>query len=52
MNVFIISTLAKDVPLYQTFIGVAPFFIAEIIRVVILILFPALTLWLPTLLSG
>jgi TRAP-type C4-dicarboxylate transport system permease large subunit len=36
----------------QTFIGVAPFFFAELLRVGVLIAFPALTLWLPRLLGG
>ncbi len=50
MNVFVISALAKNVPMIETFKGVMPFFFAEIIRVVIILLFPALTLWLPQLL--
>ncbi len=52
MNVFVISAMAKDVPMKETFIGVAPFFITELIRVAILIAFPTLTLWLPTILGG
>lgn len=52
MNVFVISALAHDVPMKQTFIGVAPFFFAELLRVGVLIAFPALTLWLPRLLGG
>ncbi len=52
MNVFVISALAKDVPMATTFRGVAPFFASEIVRVGILILFPSLTLALPLLLQG
>lgn len=52
MNVFVISALAHDVPMKQTFIGVAPFFLAELVRVIILIAFPALTLWLPRVLGN
>lgn len=52
MNVFVISALAKDVPMLETFKGVMPFFGAELVRIVILLLFPALTLWLPQYLSG
>ena len=52
MNVFVISALAKDVPMKETFIGVMPFFGAELVRIAILIAFPALTLWLPKVLSG
>ena len=52
MNVFVINSLARDVPMSETFRGVLPFFGAELVRVVILVLFPALTLWLPRILSG
>ncbi|MCB1366370.1 MAG: TRAP transporter large permease [Rhodobacteraceae bacterium] len=51
MNVFVISALAKDVPMIETFKGVMPFFLAEILRVSILVAFPALTLWLPKLMG-
>ena len=52
MNVFVISAMAKDVSMRETFIGVLPFFGAELIRVVLLISFPIITLWLPRFLSG
>ena len=52
MNVFIISAQARDIPMRDTFLGVLPFFGAEIIRVAVLVAFPALTLWLPNVLSG
>jgi len=52
MNVFVISAMAKDVSMRETFIGVLPFFGAELIRVVLLISFPVITLWLPRFLSG
>jgi len=51
MNVFIISAQAPDVPMQQTFIGVLPFFLAELVRVVVLIFFPVLVLWLPWILT-
>ena len=50
MNVFVISALSEDTPMSETFKGVAPFFCAEIVRVGILIAFPMLTLWLPSVL--
>ena len=52
MNVFIIRALAHDVPMKEIFRGVVPFFGAEIVRVGLLLGFPALTLALPHLLSG
>lgn len=51
MNVFVISAMAKDTPMIETFRGVAPFFMAEMLRVVLIILFPALTFWLPRVLG-
>lgn len=50
MNVFVISSLARDTPMIETFKGVAPFFGAEIIRVILLVSFPAIALWLPEIL--
>lgn len=52
MNVFVISAMAKDVPMRETFAGVMPFFIAELVRVAILVAFPVLSLWLPAYLAG
>jgi tripartite ATP-independent transporter DctM subunit len=52
LNVFIINSLAKDVPMSETFKGAMPFFAAEVIRVSLLIMFPSIVLILPRLLSG
>jgi len=52
LNVFVIHALAKDVPMSRTFLGVAPFFCAEILRVAVIVAFPALSLWLPKALAG
>lgn len=51
LNVFIINSIAKDVPMSQTFKGVAPFFASEIVRVTLLIAFPPIILFLPKMLS-
>ena len=52
MNVFVINSLARDVPMADTFRGVMPFFVAEMVRVTILVFVPSLSLWLPKVLSG
>lgn len=52
MNVFVIAAMAPDVPMRRIFLGVAPFFVSEMFRVTLLVLFPAITLWLPRMLSG
>jgi tripartite ATP-independent transporter DctM subunit len=44
MNVYIINSLARDVPMAETFRGVAPFLIADALRIVVLVLFPVLSL--------
>ena len=49
MNVFIMSGVAKDVPLGTIFRGIFPFLIADFARLLTLILFPSLTLFLPQL---
>ncbi|WP_417684121.1 TRAP transporter large permease [Roseibium sp.] len=51
LNVFIINALAKDIPMGETFKGVAPFFAVEIVRVAIIMIFPGIVLFLPALLS-
>ncbi|HEY0439345.1 MAG TPA: TRAP transporter large permease [Xanthobacteraceae bacterium] len=44
LNVFVVSAIARDVPLAATYRGVLPFVCADIVRLMILTMFPALTL--------
>lgn len=46
MNVFIINSLAKDVPMTETFKGVIPFLLSDVLRVILLVFIPGITLWL------
>ena len=48
MNVFVIKSVVQDVSFSTIFIGVLPFIVTDIIRLVILISFPTLALWLPS----
>ncbi|WP_340119464.1 TRAP transporter large permease [Pelagibius sp. 7325] len=50
MNLFVINSMAPDVPLTRTYGGALPFVLSDIIRVAILILFPTITLGLVRLL--
>ena len=52
MNVFIIKGVAKDISLETIFKGVWPFLIALCACIIVLILFPGLTTFLPELLTG
>jgi C4-dicarboxylate transporter, DctM subunit len=51
MNIFILNSLAPDIPLTDTYRGVVPFLIAELIRVTLLAAIPAIVLFLPRVLS-
>jgi tripartite ATP-independent transporter DctM subunit len=48
MNVFVIKSVVKDVSFTTIFLGVIPFIITDLIRLVILIAFPMIALWLPS----
>jgi tripartite ATP-independent transporter DctM subunit len=51
MNVFVINGMAKDVPMLESFRGVLPFLISDLIRILVLIAFPLITLGLVRLLE-
>jgi tripartite ATP-independent transporter DctM subunit len=51
LNVFIIHGLAEDVPMSETFKGVLPFLAVELVRIALLLGFPAIVLILPQLLG-
>jgi len=46
MNVYIINRLAKDVPLTETFKGVIPFLISDLLRTLLLLYVPIISLYL------
>ena len=47
MNVFILSGMVKDVPMYTIFRGAMPFFAAMTVFAILLIAFPEMALFLP-----
>ena len=47
INVFVLHGMAKELPLRVIFRGVKPFLVADLFRLILLVLFPALSLWLP-----
>ncbi len=51
LNVFVINGAAKGVKLKETFVGVLPFLASDLVRIALLIAFPAVTLALPRLLN-
>ena len=49
LNLFVMKSIAPGVPLSTVYRGVLPFCLADVVRVVLLIAFPAIVLWLPGL---
>ena len=50
MNVYVVNNMAKEVPMGETYRGVFPFLAWDGLRVVLLLLFPSISLWLVTVL--
>ena len=51
MNVYVVAGVAKDVPLQNIFKGVAPMVLGMLVAVLIICIFPQLSLWLPGILG-
>lgn len=49
MNVYVIRSLVQDIPLMTIFAGVVPFLIADILHLMVLVAFPAISTVLPGL---
>ena len=47
LNVFVLKGITPDVPMWTIYRGVAPFVVADLIKLILMVLFPAITLWLP-----
>lgn len=48
MNIFVIKSVVEDVKISTIFYGVLPFIITDTVRLILLIAFPMLALWLPS----
>ena len=48
MNIFVIKSVIEDVKISTIFYGVLPFIITDLLRLLILIAFPIIALWLPS----
>ena len=46
MNLFVIQSMAPYIPMKDTYRGVMPFVASDLIRVVVLVLFPSITLFI------
>jgi C4-dicarboxylate transporter DctM subunit len=46
LNVYVVNGMAKGVPIWESYRGVMPFLVSDTIRTVVLLFFPAISLWL------
>ena len=51
LNVYVVNSLAPDVPMSETYKGVAVFLTADFVRITLVLAFPSLSLWLMRLIS-
>src|SRR5690606_16909298 len=47
INVFVINSIARDVSLWEIYKGVMPFILVDLVRLALLVIFPAIALYLP-----
>jgi tripartite ATP-independent transporter DctM subunit len=48
LNVYVVNSMAKDVPIAESYRGVMPFLISDTLRMLLLLLCPTISLWLVT----
>lgn len=47
MNVFVVAGMVREVPMYTVFRGILPFFIAMVLCIALIVVFPKIALFLP-----
>ncbi|MBT3790989.1 MAG: TRAP transporter large permease [Alphaproteobacteria bacterium] len=52
LNCYVVNGVRPDIPLQDVFKGIAPFFVADVVTVGLLLAFPGIILWLPNLVMG
>ena len=50
LNVYVISSIAGSIPLSDSFKGIFPFLLSDLVRIAIIVIAPATCIWLPSLL--
>ncbi len=52
INLYVMQGVAKDIPIARIFRGVLPFLASDFVHLILIILFPAMVLWLPEILGN
>ena len=45
LDVYVVHKVAKTVPIGEIYRGIMPFLVSDVVRIVLLLLFPSITLW-------
>ena len=51
LNCYVVAAVRPDIPLGDVFRGIAPFFVADVVTVGLVLAFPGIILWLPNLIN-
>jgi TRAP-type C4-dicarboxylate transport system permease large subunit len=46
LNVYVVNGMAKNVPISESYRGVLPFLVSDVLRTALLLVFPPISLWL------
>jgi C4-dicarboxylate transporter DctM subunit len=46
LNVYVVNGMARDVPITESYRGVLPFLMSDVVRTLLLLFFPGISLWL------
>ena len=52
LNCFVVNGVQPQIPLADVFRGVALFFVADVLTIAALVMFPEIVTWLPNLMRG
>lgn len=52
LNCFVVSGVRPDIRVQDVFRGVTPFFVADVLTIAVLIAFPGIVIWLPSMMTS
>ena len=51
LDVYVVHKVAKTVPIGEIYRGIVPFLVSDVVRIILLLLFPSITLWMVRMLK-
>jgi tripartite ATP-independent transporter DctM subunit len=52
LNIFVLKSVSEDFSISDIYRGMTPFILADMVKLILLVLFPVLILWLPSMMMG